>query len=82
MEDGLERCRHSLSSRNERYFETPDEKPIKTLYVCSPLSDNFELNKCIITDNKEKMQELMKQKYAISVFLTSNNNNTIYNYLT
>jgi len=82
MEDGLERCRHSLHSRNERYFETPDEKPIKTLYVCSPSSDNFELNKCIITDNKEKMQELMKQNYTISVFLTSNNNNTIYNYLT
>jgi len=82
MEDGLERCRHSLHSRNERYFETPDEKPIKTLYVCSPSSDKFELNKCIITNNKEKMQELMKQKYNVSVFLISETNNTIYNYLT
>ena len=64
MEDGLERNRHSLNSYNDIYFETPDEKPIKTLYLCSPAaSNNFELDKCVITDKKEKMQELVNNNY-------------------
>ena len=81
MEDGLERCRHSLNSNNDMYFEAPDEKPIKTLYLCSPaLSNKFELDKCIITDKKEKMQELVNNNYKVTVFLSNINNNNVYSY--
>ena len=81
MEDGLERSRHSLNSNNDMYFEAPDEKPIKTLYLCSPvLSDKFELDKCIITDKKEKMQELVNNNYKVTVFLSDVNNNNLYSY--
>ena len=81
MEAGLERCRHSLNSNNDMYFEAPDEKPIKTLYLCSPaLSNKFELDKCIITDKKEKMQELVNNNYKVTVFLSNINNNNVYSY--
>ena len=81
MEDGLEHYRHSLNSNNDMYFETPDEKPIKTLYLCSPaVSDKFELDKCIITDNKEKMQELLNNNYKVTIFLSNINNNNVYSY--
>ena len=81
MEDGLERNRHSLNSHNDMYFETPDEKPIKTLYLCSPaVSDKFELDKCIITDKKEKMQELVNKNYKVTVFLTNASDSSAYSY--
>ncbi len=79
MEDGIERNIHSLNSKNDIYFKVNDNKLSKTLYVCSPPNDKFELNKCIITDNKEKMQELIKQCYKVSVFLTDINND-IYSF--
>jgi len=79
MEDGIERNIHSLNSQNDIYFKVNDNKLSKTLYVCSPPNDKFELNKCIITDNKEKMQELIKQYYKVSVFLTDINND-IYSF--
>jgi hypothetical protein len=83
MEDGIERCRHSLNSRNDMYYEEFNnnhcEQKInsKTLYICSP-NDNFELNKCIITDKKEKMLELVKKNYKISIFITDINDLYIY----
>jgi hypothetical protein len=83
MEDGIERCRHSLNSCNDMYYEEFNnnhcEQKInsKTLYLCSP-NDKFELNKCIITDKKEKMQELVKKNYKISIFITDINDLYIY----
>jgi hypothetical protein len=83
MEDEIERNMHSLNSQNDMYFKENNNKLSKTLYVCSPSNNKFELNKCIITDNKEKMQELIKQYYKVSIFLTDINNdinNDIYNF--
>jgi hypothetical protein len=84
MEDGIERCRHSLNSRNDMYYEQFDKEPCeqkinnKTLYFCSP-NDKCELDKCIITDNKQKMQELMKKNYKVSIFIADINE--LYNYV-
>ncbi len=83
MEDGIERYRHSLNSQNDMYFENCYDEPSqqknnsKTLYLCSP-SEIFEIDKCVITDKKEKMQELVKKNYKVSIFITDINN--IYNY--
>lgn len=80
MEDGIERNIHSLNSHNDIYLKVNNNNKLsKTLYVCSPPNDKFELNKCVITDNKEKMQELIKQYYKVSVFLTDINND-IYSF--
>ena len=79
MEDGIERNIHSLNSQNDIYLKINNNKLNKTLYVCSPPNDKFELNKCVITDNKEKMQELIKQYYKVSIFLTDINND-IYSF--
>ena len=85
MEDGIERNIHSLNSHNDIYLKiinnnnNNNNNNNKTLYVCSPPNNKFELNKCIITDNKEKMQELIKQYYKVSIFLTDINND-IYSF--
>jgi hypothetical protein len=77
MEDGIERNRHSLLENQEKFFEQPvnDEKQIekKTLYLCYPF-DKFHLDKCIITDKKEKTQELIKIGYKVCLFIIDNDN--------
>ena len=76
MEDGIERCRHSLNSCNDVYNK--EKTNSKILYLCSP-NDKCELDKCIITDNKQKMQELMKKNYKVSIFIADINE--LYNYV-
>lgn len=78
MEDGIERCRHSLNSYNDVYNK--EKTNSKILYLCSP-NDEFEIYKCIITDNKSKMQELMKKKYKVSIFIADVQINDIYSYV-
>ena len=70
MEDGIERSINSLNSQNNMYFEeSDDEKLIKPiLYLCWQPNEKFSLNKCIITDDKEKINELLKQKFRICIF--------------
>jgi len=80
MEDGIERSLHSLK---EQSFEQPDEQTYKnpeekkTLYLCYPV-DKFHLDKCVITDKKEKTQDLIKSGYKVSLFII-NNDNTYFN---
>jgi hypothetical protein len=77
MEDGIERNMHSLLENQEKIFEQPlnnvklEEK--KTLYLCYP-NNKFHLDKCIITDKKEKTQELIKLGYQVSLFIIDNDN--------
>jgi hypothetical protein len=76
MEDGIERNMLSILDRQEQTFEPfnnekSNEK--KTLYLCYPIG-NLQLDKCIITDKKEKTQELIKIGYQVSIFITDNNN--------
>ena len=75
MEDGIERCRHSLNSSNDIYEQKINNK---TLYFCSP-NEKYEIDKCIISYNKQKMQELMKKNYKISIFIADINE--LYNYV-
>jgi hypothetical protein len=71
MEDGIERNMLSLLENQEKIFEQPvnnvkpEEK--KTLYLCYPIG-KFDLDKCVITDKKEKTQELIKIGYKVCLF--------------
>jgi hypothetical protein len=71
MEDGIER------SLPFSLFDKPI-KERKILYLCC-LNESFKLDECIITDNKQKMQELMKKKYKVSIFIADINE--LYNYV-
>ena len=71
MEDGIER---SLSFS---LFDKPI-KERKILYLCC-LNKSFKLDECIITDNKQKMQELIKKNYNVSIFIADVNQ--LYNYV-
>ena len=77
MEDGIERNMLSLLENQDKIFEQQinDEKPEekKTLYLCYPIG-NFQLDKCVITDKKEKTQELIKNGYQVCLFIIDNNN--------
>lgn len=71
MEDGIER---SLSFS---LFDKPI-KERKMLYLCY-LNESLKLDECIITDNKQKMQELIKKNYNVSIFIADVNQ--LYNYV-
>ena len=77
MEDGIERNMHSLLENQEKIFEEQanNENSLekKTLYLCYPIG-KFHLDKCVITDKKEKTQELIKIGYKVSLFIIDNNN--------
>jgi len=66
MEDGIER---SLSFS---LFDKPI-KERKILYLCCLNEKMCKLDECIITDNKQKMQELMKKNYNVSIFIADVN---------
>jgi len=73
MEDGIERSLHSLLENQEKIFEQPDEnqkkEESKILYLCYPDSEEFNLIKCIITDKKEIVRNLITKGYNVSLFI-------------
>lgn len=77
MEDGIERNMLSLLENQDKIFEQPDNnvklEEKKTLYLCYP-NGKFHLDKCVITDKKEKTQELIKIGYKVCLFIIDNDN--------